>query len=159
MADESPAPEGAAAEPAAPAEAATPPKQEEAARLPDDHPLVTAYERIKGELTDARTRVQEFEDANRTDDERREAQHQATQTERDEALRENALLKAALDHGLSAADLKIVGAHGTPEEIAERAKSLAERIGSGDRRPDPTLGGTEVTAASPDQWLREAAGK
>lgn len=33
-------------------------------RLPDDHPLVTAYERVKGEATERQTRITELETAN-----------------------------------------------------------------------------------------------
>lgn len=162
MADESPAPEGAPAEPAEPAAEATPTPQEATERLPDDHPLVTAYQRVKDDLQTARDKVQEFEKANLTEDERRDEEHKAALTERDELARQNALLTAAIAHNLSEDDLELVGAHGTPEEIADRAKRLAERLSAtpaGERRPDPTLGRTEGTAASPDQWLRDAARK
>jgi len=128
-------------------------------RLPDDHPLVKAYAAVKGELAETRGKVKEFEDAALTEEERRQEALAAATRERDAATLEAARLRAAIEHGLSADDLDLIGGS-TPEEIAERAKKLAERVSSkGDRRPDRSLGRTEQPVADPDQWLREAARK
>lgn len=125
-------------------------------RLPDDHPLVLAYNRVKGEAAEAKGKVREFEDRDKTDSQRAQEGLAEASRERDEALAEAARLRAAIDHGLTADDLELLGT-GTPEEIEERAKRLAARLASGVRRPDPTLGSTGQTVADPDQWLREAA--
>lgn len=128
-------------------------------RLPDDHPLVKAYSAVKGELAEAKGKVREFEDAALTEEERRQEALAAATRERDAATLEAARLRAAIEHGLSADDLDLIGGS-TPEEIAERAKKLAERVTSkGDRRPDRSLGRTEQPVADPDQWLREAVRK
>ena len=52
-----PAPEGAPPAPAAPPE--PPPAAVDPARLPDDHPLVTAFQRAKADLADAKRKTDE----------------------------------------------------------------------------------------------------
>lgn len=162
MADATEAPEQGTptnhAEPSAPTVGEPPtPNKGSPQRLPDDHPLVKAYAAVKSELAEARGRVKEFEDAALTEEQRREEALNAAIRERDEAVLEAARLRAAIEHDLSADDLDLIGGS-TPEEIAERAKKLAERVASKKgRRPDRSLGRTEQPAVDPDQWLRDAA--
>src|SRR5690606_11645414 len=117
------------------------PKADASTRLPDDHPLVTAFERVKGELAEAKAKVQQFEDAGKTDLERVTGERDSERVRADKAELELARLRAALKHKLTVDDLELIGG-GTPEEIEERAEKLAQRLGEkkGDRSPDRTLG-------------------
>lgn len=140
MPDETPPETGTPATPPAPPAPATPPapqggepeepaKPTEPVRLPDDHPLVKAY-------ADTKAKLRRREDAE-LDEQQRLARDLEEATNRGTTLEaENARLKAAIEHGLSAEDLDLLGS-GTAEEIAERAKRLAERLGPQTRRPAP----------------------
>lgn len=66
MADEATLPATVVA-PTTQAPAVTAPVAGAPVRLPDDHPLVTAFSKQKAELADAKTRLQGIDDANKTD--------------------------------------------------------------------------------------------
>lgn len=104
------------------------------ARLPDDHPLVKAFTATKTELAAARTKVQQFEDANRSDLERATGARDSEKARADNAEAEAARLRSALKHGLSVDDLDLLG-NGTADEIEARAARLAERLGSSTTPP------------------------
>lgn len=126
-------------------------------RLPDDHPVVKALNKANKEAAEYRLKVKEFEDAQKSDEQRRQEALDAAASERDAAVAEAARLRAAVTYGLTNDDLELIG-DGTPEQIDERAKRLADRLKDtrAERRPDPTLGKTEPQASSMDQWLRDA---
>lgn len=126
------------------------------AQLPDDHPVVLALKKANEEAAAARVKVKEFEDAQK-DDITRLSDNLAAETDRaDKAEAEVARLRAAIDHGLTGEDLELLGT-GTPEEVADRAKRLAERIGAqnGPRRPtpDPSQGNRATTEATDKDTL------
>jgi hypothetical protein len=133
-------------------------KANEPTRLPDDHPLVKAYNATKNDLTAAKTKVKEFEDRDKSDAEKAADQLREAQEARDKALSDLARARAAVKHGLTEDDLELLG-DGTPEEIEARAERLAARLADGKttRKPDPSLGRTEETRPDPDAWLRAAA--
>src|SRR5690606_41546570 len=61
------------------------------ARLPDDHPLVKAYQATKDELAKAKARVKEFEDASKSEKEKlceKIANLQKANADNEEALKE-----------------------------------------------------------------------
>lgn len=127
---------------------ATAPKIDASTRLPDDHPLVTAFERVKGELNEAKKKVQQFEDADKSDLERVTGQLDTEKARADAAELENARLRALIKHKLTEDDLELIGG-GTPEEIEERAEKLAQRLGEKqtDRSPDRSFGQPPTPAA------------
>lgn len=91
-----------------------------------------------------------------------ESEQQRLERERDEALKsrdstsvELARMRAALKHGLDDDDLDLLGT-GTDDEIDERAKRLAERIGTtkkapASRRPREQMRGGGEPEAEPDE--------
>lgn len=104
----------------------------------------------------------EYQDSKKTEDQRREEQQQQAAQERETVLRENAVLKASVKHGLSdedAAELTDL-LEGVPaDKLAERAEKLAARFGSTNRKPAPdkALGReTAPTGGASGDWLREA---
>lgn len=137
------------ADPAKPdGKGATAPTIDASTRLPDDHPLVTAFERVKGELNEAKKKVQQFEDADKSDLERVTGERDSERVRADKAELELARLRAALKHKLTVDDLDLLGG-GTPEEIEERAEKLAQRLGEkkNDRSPDRSFGQPPTPAA------------
>lgn len=131
-----------APEPKAPAT----PEPKGTERLPDDHPLVTAYQRVKQEAAEARQRVQEFEDAKKTDGEKladriTAAEERATKAEQ-KALR----LEIAAAKGLTPAQAKrLVGT--TKEELEADADEILDAFPAKGttpppgRKPSPDMGG------------------
>lgn len=110
--------------------AATPPpapSTSDATRLPDDHPLVKAFQATKTELAATRAKVKEFEDKDKSELERLTDDRDAHKTRAEQAEVELARHRAALKHGLSADDLDLLGT-GTPDEIEQRAERLAKRL-------------------------------
>ena len=110
----------------------------EPSRLPDDHPLVKAHRARKGDLADARRRLKEFEDADKSELDKVAEDRDTERTRADRAESEAARLRAAIKHGLTSDDLDLLG-EGTPEEIEARAERLAKRLGDqgSSRRPAP----------------------
>jgi len=144
------------ADPAKPdGKGATAPTIDASTRLPDDHPLVTAFERVKGELNEAKKKVQQFEDADKSDLERVTGERDTEKARADSLALENARLRALIEHGLTKDDLDLLGG-GTPEEIEERAEKLAQRLGEkkNDRSPDRSFGQppTPATGSSEAQF-------
>lgn len=98
-----------------------------------------------------------YREAQKTDEQRRQDEIQATARERDEARSELARAKAALKYKLADEDLDLLGT-GSPEEIDARAKRLSERLAppppnydGGARTPAP--GGKDMNSV-----IRKAAG-
>lgn len=112
----------AAPEPGAPqAEPATPEHVAPTApiRVPDDHPLLKAYEATRSEL-------KSLKDAANTG-RQKAADDLAAETARADGMHAELIqLRAALRHGLDIEDVDLLGT-GTEDEIEARAKRLADR--------------------------------
>lgn len=131
-------------------------------RLPDDHPLVKAYQATKTQLADAKSKVKEFEDANKTEQEKLTeakalAEKEAT-TKGSQLLRLEVALEKAPD-GMPPKEVakwakRLTGS--TRDELEADAAELFDGLKTGDtprgkvpRQPTPDLkGGSDPT--SPD---------
>lgn len=141
---------GDTAAPAAPAGTPATPD-----RLPDDHPLVKAYQATKGDLAAARQKVKEFEDRDKSDADK--AADRLTAAEKRAADAEAALLRRTVadDKGLTAAQAKFLTGT-TQEEIEAKADEILEAFPANgaspppSRRPESTApaGGTDPTSGT-----------
>lgn len=106
---------------------------------------------------DKARQFEEWQQSQKSEQQKADEAAQKLQDERDEALRDAALARAALTHGLTADDLELIGG-GTPEEIDAKAQKLAERLKAGQQAsphtPDPRLGQEQRPTGSGD-WLRD----
>lgn len=105
-------------------------------RLPDDHPVVKALAKANEEAKAARLKVKEFEDAQKTEQERLAEQLETERAGRRQADVEAAKYRAAIAHGLSQEDLDWLG--DDPDQIEDRAARLAERLAAATPEPSPT---------------------
>jgi hypothetical protein len=111
---------------------------------------------------DKAKRFDEFEESQKTEQQKLTDAATAAKAEADATKAELARVKAAVKHGLTEDDLDLLGSHGTPEEIDARAERLAARLkAAGDNKPKPDFGGgnrgTDVTASdSLDGQIAEA---
>lgn len=91
---------------------------------------------------DLQKRLKALEDAGKSEDERQSEAFATLERERDEALLELARHRAAVTYGLEPEDLEFLT--GDPDEIDERAKKLATRLGRAGKpakpKADPTQG-------------------
>ena len=120
-------------------------------RLPDDHPLVKAYQATKNELAAAKGKVREFEDLSKTEQER--LTDKATELEKNltTAQANAARFEIALEKGLTKSQAKrLVGS--TREELEADADELLADLGMDDDRPSPSRRPQErlKPGASPD---------
>lgn len=98
----------------------------------------------------------QWQESQKTEQQKADDALAALQQERDSAITQAALAKAALDHKLSAEDLELIGG-GTPEEINAKAEKLAARLNAPrvpSTSPDPHLGRETKPTGSGD-WLRD----
>lgn len=118
--------------------------QPEPTRLPDDHPLVTAFERQKQENAALKAKVAEFEDANKTEAEKVAERLANAEREAAEAKATVLRLNIALEHKLDETDAALLDK--LTDEDAMRA--LAARLAAAQvedkttrpPRPDPNQG-------------------
>lgn len=106
-------------------------------RLPDDHPLVKAYQATKSELTNAKSKVKEFEDLSKTEQEK--LNERASELEKNLTTAEaNAVrFEIALEMGLTKSQAKrLVGS--TREELEADAAELLADLGLDDEKPSPS---------------------
>lgn len=120
-------------------------------RLPDDHPLVTAYERTKSDLAAARKKVQEFEDHNKTEGEKLADRLTSAERRAQEAELRALRLEVAAEHNLTPKLAKrLTGT--TREELVADAVELLEEFPAKpssppSHKPSPTgRGGTDPTS-------------
>lgn len=114
------------AEDTAPAE--TPdPATDPAAEVEKWKTLARKNEARAKENAAAARRLQEIEDAAKTEQQRLEERAAAAERERDETRAELTRLRVAARHGIGEEDLDLLGS-GTDEEIEARARRLAERF-------------------------------
>jgi hypothetical protein len=104
-----------------------------------------------------------IEDANKTETQKLTEAREAAETAAAEAQAELARHQAALKHGLSEDDLALLGT-GTPEEIADRAARLAQRLKGAEadkaKRTDFGGGHRGSDVGGKGQWTRaDLAGK
>ena len=120
-------------------------------------------DKLSARSTEFEAKVKEYEDAKLTAEEKAARDLQEQQEHAASLASENALLKAAIDHHLSAEDLDLLRGL-PPDAIADRAAKLAARLGAGTppkpltARPREALrGGADPTApATGSDWLRNA---
>jgi hypothetical protein len=110
---------------------------------------------------DKAKRFDEFEESQKTEQQKLADAAAAAQEVAKTASIELALMKAAVKHGLSEGDLELLGTHGTPDEIDQRAEKLAGRLKvAGEAKPKPDFGGGDrggdVTATTFDAQIDEA---
>lgn len=122
-------------------------------------------DKLSTRATTAEGRVKEFEDAKLSTEEKAARDLKDQQAAYAEMASENALLKAGIEHGLTADDLDLL--RGLPADaIADRAAKLAARVGAGPQkktpltaRPSEALRGGADPTTPPDvggDWLRAA---
>lgn len=93
---------------------------------------------------DKAKRFDEFEESQKTEQQKLADAATAAKAETDATKAELARVKAAVKHGLTEDDLDLLGTHGTPEEIDARAERLATRLkGVEASKPKPDFGGGE----------------
>lgn len=112
--------------------------------------------------SDELTKIRESQ---KTDTQKQADALSKAQREAADAVAEAARIRVALKYKLDETDIEFLGS-GTPAEIEERAKRLAERV-KGSASPDPkapaggkpnrVVGGTDGEAFNADQWLRDMA--
>lgn len=163
MSDATDAPTDETPKPTPPPSAPNRDKGTDPTQLPDDHPLVTAYERQKDEIKALKARaakLDEIEEAQKSDAERAADALKAAQSEAAQAKAELLRYKVAADHGITDADDISLFLTGTDEEtLTKQAERLAERSSSSSPRaprPDPNQGrqanGPRSTADAFGAW-------
>ena len=94
-------------------------------RLPDDHPVVKALHKANEEAKQARLKVQEFEDAQKSEVDKLNDRIKELEPTAKEAAR----LRVALDKGLTLKQAKRLSGD-TEEELAADADDLLEDLGT-----------------------------
>lgn len=133
-------------------------------KLPDDHPLVTALERTKQEAADAKARLKQIEDGDKTEAQRLAEQVTDLQQDAEQAKTDALRYQLAVKHGLAEADLELLDTSGEPADVEKRAKRLAERIGStppvaSSDHQGRTSGAPGVDDGDMNSLIRRAAGR
>lgn len=106
-------------------------------RLPDDHPLVKAYQATKDELSKAKGRVKEFEDATKSEQEKPTERASELEGRLTAAEANAARYEIALEKGLTKSQAKrLVG--NTREELEADADELLSDLGVDDDKPSPS---------------------
>lgn len=106
-------------------------------------------DKVKNDRETFKSKVDEFENANKTELERLSESKQQAETAAAKARTEAIRLRMAIKYSLEEEDLDLLGA-GTEEDIEARAKRLAERVSA-----SPTAGGRTTTR--PQESLRPGA--
>lgn len=143
-------PEGADPESGAPA-------SDEPTRLPDDHPLVTAYATLKAQNRDLKTKAQEQAAGSRTNEDRIADLEKRTATAERAAL----VSRAQAKHGISDADAELYLTATDPDALERQAAGLAARSdGKRKTNPVPNEGKTPKTSDDPERTaVRNLFGK
>ena len=127
-------------------------------RLPDDHPLVKAYQATKNELASAKGKVREFEDATKTEQEKLTERASELEGRLSTAEANAARFEIALEKGLTKSQAKrLVGS--TREELELDADELLADLGvnnddeksSPSRRPQERLRPGAAPDAEPEE--------
>lgn len=106
-------------------------------RLPDDHPLVKAYQATKDQLAEAKGKVREFEDLSKTEQERLADRASELEKNLTTAEANAARYEIALEKGLTKSQAKrLVGS--TREELEADADDLLADLGIDDDKPSPS---------------------
>lgn len=157
-----PSTESGDGKPAGTATTTTTPTSAAPDRLPDDHPLVTAFAAVKSELTDTRSKLKAFEDANKSEIEKAAEQAAAEKERADKAEATAARLAAAVKYSLTQDDLELLD--GVPaDKVDERAKKLSERLGgtktkTGNFVPKEGTGAGDATTNDQREFVRQLFG-
>ena len=126
------------------------------ARLPDDHPLVKALAAQKDEIKALKakaTRLDEIEDASKTEAQRAAEALADAKAEAVQARAELLRYRAAAEYGItSAEDIELFLTGSDEETLQRQAKALSERSAAASKprapMPDPNQGSTGVPPAS-----------
>lgn len=130
--------------------------------LPDDHPLVKAYQATKDQLAEAKGKVREFEDLSKSEQEK--LTERASELEKNLTTAESnaARYEIALEKGLTKSQAKrLVGS--TREELEADAEDLLADLGvdadkpSQSRRPQERLKPGASNDAEPQKSPQELA--
>lgn len=120
-------------------------------RLPDDHPLVKAYQATKDDLAKAKGRVKEFEDLNKSEQEKLTEKSAELEKNLTAAQSNAARYEIALEKGLTKSQAKrLVGS--TREELEADADELLADLGVSDEPGDKP-----GTSRRPKERLRPGA--
>lgn len=124
------------------------PEPSEPRQLPDDHPLVKALDTIKQERNELRDKVNGFEDAQKTEQERLTEKNESLSQQLTATEKDAARLRVALRKGLTETQAKrLVG--DTEEELEEDADELLASF-----RTEEDRGGVK---RSPQEKLKTGA--
>lgn len=147
--------------PAPPPSAANGETKGDHASLPDDHPLVKTLAAQKDEIRELKAkaiRLDEIEEAEKSEIERLTESYEKTQFDLKDA--QNALVREriARRHGLpdELADLLPAG---DEEQVEAKAKYLATLVNDPVRLPDPSQGSTSTSTSSEDAMARALFGQ
>lgn len=125
-------------------------------RLPDDHPLVKAYQATKKQLADAKGQVKDFEDAKKTEQERLTDRASDLEKQLTDAERNAARYEIALEKGLTKSQAKrLVGS--TREELEADADELLADLGVTTEDPEDAEGEKPAPSRRPRERLRPGA--
>src|SRR5690606_22671657 len=103
-------------------------------RLPDDHPLAKSYQATKTQRAEAQSRVKEFEDATKTEQEKLSERLSELEKEKDSATSQLIRLQVALEHAPEGMPAKEVArwakrlSGSTREELEADAAELFEGL-------------------------------
>jgi hypothetical protein len=130
-------------------------------RLPDDHPVVKALHKANEEAKQARLKVKEYEDRDKTESERTSEKLSTLEKELTTAQADRVRFEIALDKGLTKSQARrLVGS--TREELEADAAQLVEDLGLTDRpdvsrRPQERLKPGAAPDAEPAKTPEELA--
>lgn len=115
----------------------TEPAPAEDGRLPDDHPVVKALAKANEEAKQARLKVKEYEDRDKTDAERTSEKLQTLEKDLTTAQADAVRFEIALEKGLTKSQAKrLVGS--TREELEADADELMKDLGLDDEGEKPS---------------------
>ena len=108
-------------------------------KLPDDHPLVKAYQAEKAENQAKAAKIAEFEQAQMTEAEKAEARVRAAEQRAAELEAANVRKDVAIQYGLTADDVALLEGVSDPEAMKRLAERLARQAAAeaGPRPPKP----------------------
>lgn len=164
MAEEPTTPESTEPSEPAPEPSGDTPSGDQPVQLPDDHPLVKSLNQWKSEAKDLRSKVKEFEDSQKTDEQRQQERLSELESTAKKSTLEAARLRVALRKGLNEAQAKrLVG--DSEEDLEADADELLATFApaeegetpSASRRPQERLRPGATPSSEPEKSPDEIA--